>query len=73
MAELFEVNVPDISKHLTNIYNEGELTKEATVSKMEIVQNEGGRDVKRNTVFYNLDATWKNPSSVSLYNRTLKI
>ena len=38
MAELFGVNVPDISKHLSNIYDEGELTKEATVSKMEIVQ-----------------------------------
>ena len=41
MAELFGVQVPDISKHLTNIYDEGELDKEATVSKMEIVQKEG--------------------------------
>ena len=56
MAELFGVNVPDISKHLKNIYEEGELSKEATVSKMEIVQNEGGRLVKRNPIFYNLDA-----------------
>ena len=56
MAELFGVNVPDISKHLKNIYEEGELLKEATVSKMEIVQNEGGRLVKRNPIFYNLDA-----------------
>lgn len=56
MAELFGVNVPDISKHLKNIYKEGELKKEATVSKMEIVQNEGGRNVKRMTEFYNLDA-----------------
>lgn len=56
MADLFCVNVPDISKHLSNIYDEGELQKEATVSKMEIVQNEGGRQVKRQTVFYNLDA-----------------
>ncbi|MBR5082825.1 MAG: cell filamentation protein Fic, partial [Bacteroidales bacterium] len=38
MAELFGVNVPNISKHLSNIYEEGELRKEATVSKMEIVQ-----------------------------------
>ncbi len=56
MAELFDVNVPDISKHLKNIYEEGELNKEATISKMEIVQNEGGRNVKRSTDFYNLDA-----------------
>lgn len=56
MAVLFDVNVPNISKHLSNIFDEGELLKEATVSKMEIVQKEGGRDVKRSQTFYNLDA-----------------
>jgi len=56
MAELFGVNVPAISKHLANIYEEGELDKEATVSKMETVQEEGGRQVARNKDFYNLDA-----------------
>ena len=56
MAELFGVNVPNISKHLSNIYEEGELRKEATVSKMEIVQLEGERQVKRQAEFYNLDA-----------------
>ena len=56
MAELFCVKVPDISKHLSNIYDEGELVKEATISKMEIVQREGNRDVKRTPVFYNLDS-----------------
>lgn len=56
MAELFDVNVPAISKHLTNIYDEGELNREATVSKMETVQDEGGRKVTRNKEFYNLDA-----------------
>lgn len=56
MAELFGVQVPDISKHLTNIYDEGELDKEATVSKMEIVQKEGNRNVRRKPDFYNLDA-----------------
>jgi len=55
MAELFDVNVPAISKHLSNIYEEGELIREATVSKMETVQNEGGRQVTRNKDFYNLD------------------
>ena len=39
MAELFDVDVPAISKHLSNIYSEGELQKDATISKMEIVQN----------------------------------
>lgn len=56
MAELFDVNVPAISKHLTNLYNERGLVKDATISKMEIVQNEGGRNVNRDQTFYNLDA-----------------
>lgn len=56
MADLFAVNTPAISKHLKNIYDEGELQEEATVSKMEIVQTEGNRQVKRNVDFYNLDA-----------------
>jgi hypothetical protein len=56
MAELFEVNVPAISKHLDNIYGEGELIKEATVSILEIVQDEGGRRVKRKVEYYNLHA-----------------
>ncbi len=56
MAELFDVNTPAISKHLSNIFNEGELQQSATVSKMEIVQTEGNRRVKRAVDFYNLDA-----------------
>ena len=56
MAELFDVDVPAISKHLSNIYAEGELQKDSTVSKMEIVQQEGARHVKRVQNFYNLDA-----------------
>ena len=56
MAELFDVNVPAISKHLQNIFDEGELEKNSTVSKMEIVQQEGARSVKRLMEFYNLDA-----------------
>ncbi len=56
MAELFDVQVPAISKHLQNIYAEEELQQDATVSKMEIVQDEGGRSVKRVRDFYNLDA-----------------
>ncbi|MEA3495865.1 MAG: RhuM family protein, partial [Bacteroidota bacterium] len=56
IAELFDVNVPAVSKHIKNIFEVGELQKEATVSILEIVQNESGRDVKRKTEFYNLDA-----------------
>ncbi len=56
MAELFDVEVPAISKHLANIYADGELQPDATVSKMEIVQTEGSRNVKRLVDFYNLDA-----------------
>ena len=55
MAELFEVNVPAISKHLKNIYKDEELSMKATISKMEIVQKEGNRQVKREVEFYNLD------------------
>ena len=56
MAELFGVNVPAISKHLNNIYDEGELQRDATISILETVQKEGSREVKRKVEFYNLDA-----------------
>lgn len=56
IAELFGVQTPGISKHLKNIFESGELSREATISKMETVQMEGGREVKRNIEFYNLDA-----------------
>lgn len=56
IAEFFEVNVPAISKHLNNIFEEGELAKNATVSILETVQQEGLREVKRMVEFYNLDA-----------------
>ena len=56
LADLFGTQVPAISKHLQNIYADGELLKTSTLSKMEIVQNESGRNVKRLLDFYNLDA-----------------
>ena len=56
IAELFDVGVPAIAKHLKNIYNEEELGRDATVSKKEIVQMEGSREVMRMVEFYNLDA-----------------
>jgi len=56
MAELFDVNIPAISKHLNNIYDEGELNKKATISILERVQKEGDRQVSRKVEYYNLDA-----------------
>jgi len=47
MAELFGVDVPAISKHLENIYESGELQREATISILETVQQEGKRQVSR--------------------------
>ena len=56
MAELFGVGVLAISKHLENIYESGELQREATISILETVQQEGSREVKRKLEYYNLDA-----------------
>ena len=56
MAVLFDVGVPAISKHLANVFETGELTEDATISKMETVQQEGHREVKRQVVMYSLDA-----------------
>ena len=56
MAELFNVGIPAISKHLENIYEQGELDREATISILETVQQEGNRSVTRNIEYYNLDA-----------------
>lgn len=56
IAELFDVEQPAIAKHLINIYNDNELDKNSTYSKMELVQLEGTRKVKRNIEYYNLDA-----------------
>lgn len=55
IADLFNVGIPAISKHISNIYEENELDKDSTLSKMEIVQTEGKRQIKRLTDFYNLD------------------
>ena len=56
IAELFSVEVPAISKHLGNIFDSGELEREATVSILETVRREGNRNVKRKLEYYNLDA-----------------
>ena len=56
MAQLFDVEVNTINYHLKEIYTSNELAQEATISKMEIVRQEGNRQVARERIFYNLDA-----------------
>ncbi|PKL61297.1 MAG: cell filamentation protein Fic [Methanomicrobiales archaeon HGW-Methanomicrobiales-2] len=56
MAALFDVTVPTINVHLKNIYESGELTRDATVRKYLTVQIEGDREVSRTLDYYNLDA-----------------
>lgn len=55
IAELFQTTVPNISIHIRNIFEEGELTPEATVKKFLTVRREGNRDVRRELDYYNLD------------------
>ena len=55
MAELFQRNKSTISRHIKNVFEEGELKPESTVAFFATVQNEGNRDVERNIAFYNLD------------------
>jgi hypothetical protein len=56
LADLFQRDKSVISRHLKNIFDEGELDRERTVAKYATVQNEGGREVIRDLDFYNLDA-----------------
>ena len=56
ISELFSVNPQAITKHLKKIYEEAELKKASTCSKMEQVKKEGTRSIKRVLEFYNLDA-----------------
>lgn len=56
MAELFDVKTPTINYHLGKIYRDGELQRDETIRKIRIVQMEGGRNVEREPMFYNLDA-----------------
>ena len=55
LAVLFDRNKSVISRHISNIYSEGELIREATVAKKATVQNENGRRVVRQIEYYNLD------------------
>lgn len=56
ISSLFERDKSVISRHLRNVYREGELTSVATVALFATVQDEGGRSVSRRVEYYNLDA-----------------
>ncbi|MCB6991892.1 virulence RhuM family protein [bacterium 210820-DFI.6.37] len=55
MAELFQRDKSTISRHIKNIFNEGELEESSTVAFFATVQNEGGREIERKIAYYNLD------------------
>ena len=55
LAELFQTSKQNISKHIKAIFEDGELSEEATVNYKLTVQNEGSRSVQRNVAYYNLD------------------
>jgi hypothetical protein len=56
MAEVFDCSSDNISLHLKNIFEEGELDKNLTTEKISVVRKEGNRNVNRELEFYNLDA-----------------
>lgn len=55
MSELFQRDKSTISRHIKNIFQEGELTEESTVANFATVQYEGDRQVTRNITYFNLD------------------
>lgn len=56
MAELFDVSTDNVGLHLKNIYEDGELSREATAEESSVVQTEGTRQVQRPVTLYSLDA-----------------
>ncbi len=55
IAKLFQVSIPNVSMHIKNVYEEGELAPESTIKKCLTVQKEGAREVQRDLTYYNLD------------------
>jgi hypothetical protein len=55
LVELYQTSKANVSEHIKHIFEEGELTKEATVRKFRTVQKEGHRNVEREIEHYNLD------------------
>ena len=56
MAQLFDVSTDNVGLHLKNIYEDGELRREATTEESSVVQIEGAREVRRLVTLYGLDA-----------------
>ena len=56
MSQLFDVSTDNVGLHLKNIFEDGELSREATAEESSVVQIEGGREVHRPVMLYNLDA-----------------
>lgn len=56
MSQLFDVSTDNVGLHLKNIFEDGELSREATTEESSVVQIEGGREVQRPLMLYNLDA-----------------
>ena len=55
MAELFQRNKSTISRHIKNVFEDGELNPDSTVAFFATIQNEGNRSFERNLAYYNLD------------------
>ena len=68
MAELFQKDVRTINEHLMNIFQEGELSREATIRKFRIVRQEGVREVAREVEHYNLEAIIPTPTGLHQTN-----
>lgn len=68
MAQLFDCSTDNIGLHLKNIYDTNELNKAATTEKISEVQQEGAREVRRNTLFYKFP--WAIVSTLSMYDAT---
>ena len=62
MAELFDIEQPEIAKHLINIYNEKELDKDSTYSKMELVQKEFKRTCRKSKNIRTIKKQWQEKS-----------
>ncbi len=56
LSNLYQISVSSVNEHLTHIYEEGELSPEATIRKFRIVRTEGKRDISRIIEHYNLEA-----------------
>ncbi len=70
MAELFQTTIPNISMHIRNVYEDGELSLPTTLKEFLIVRKEGHRQVSRSLEFHNLDMIisvgYRNKSAVAI-------